>query len=461
MTPTDLLTAFVVDTDADAIPADAIAHAHEALVDTVGVMLPGARSVIGETIRHYVVGRGGTPEAIVFGERSRYPAEWAALANGTAAHALDYDDSSHPLHGHPSAVVLPALIASASPGTASATGFMAAYLIGFEVEAALARALNLAHYRAGWHATATLGTLGAAAAAARLKGCSHEETRNAIGIAASSAAGLRANFGGYTKPLHAGQASMNGVRAVGLARIGWTASPSSLEDRAGFGAAFGGGSDPDWAAMEKGLGSEWTISQPLGLQLKPYPACGASHPAIDAALALRDRLDVDRIRAVHVGTSALLTQLLVHHDPVTPEQARFSLEYTLASAFLRGRVALADFEPSAISDPALRDFMARLSQAVDPRVAESTEFAAIVRVELDDGSVHEVHAELAHGKNANPLTEAERRRKFVECVGAGDAADAVWDAGHRLGSDGGDLDGFIDALRVLDLSLERATAVVS
>ena len=461
MSPTDTLTAFVVETDADAIPPDALAHAHEALVDTVGVMLPGARSIIGESIRRYVVGRGGTAEAMVVAERERYPAESAALANGTAAHALDYDDSSHPLHGHPSAVILPALLASQGPGGGNARDFMAAYLIGFEVEAALARALNLAHYRAGWHATATLGTLGAAAAVARLHRCTHEEARNAIGVAASAASGLRANFGGYTKPLHAGQAAMNGVRAVGLARIGWTASPVSLEGRGGFGAAYGGGSDPDWTAMADGLGSAWTISAPFGLQLKPYPACGAAHPSIDGALELRDRVEVDRIRSVRVGTSALLAQLLVHHDPSTPEQARFSLEYVLASAFLRGRVALADFEPAALADPAVRSFMGRVNQAVDPRVADSTEFAAIVRVELDDGAVHEVVVELARGKNAHPLTTEQRRRKFEECVGVSAAADAVWDTGHRLGGPGGDLDEFMDALQKLDASLDGAPTLVS
>jgi 2-methylcitrate dehydratase PrpD len=434
---TAALARFVAETAHDAIPPPARARAVDALSDGLGVLLAGSRSMAGTTMRRYVM-RGGGGESSLIPGPDRVPPELAALANGTSAHALDFDDTTHPAHAHPTAVLFPAAFAAAQLRGASGRELVTAYLLGFEVESALGRGLNLGHYRAGWHATSTFGAFGAAAAASRVLGADAARTETALGIAASSAGGLMANFGTLTKPLHAGLAAAAGVRAAILATMGWTAARGVIEDARGFAAVLRGSDEPRLDSIAEGLGERWTILEPYGLALKAYPACGATHPALDAALVLHRRVAGRSIRRVSVGTTALLPTVVTEHDPWTSEAARFSLEYVLAAALTFGRMTLAELQPAVIADPKVRDLMSRVDQAVDTRVAESREYGAVVRIELDDGTSLEQRADTARGKNSNPLSRADLRAKFDSCVGP--AADELWQAVHDLDDGGASLD---------------------
>src|SRR5919204_571687 len=258
MTATTRLAEFVVKTSLRDCPDAVLAQTRRAVLDTIGVMLAGAAEPVAQSVR--AVGRleGGVGLCTVLGTSMRTSPGWAALANGAAGHAHDFDDTNFALMGHPSVPLFAAALAAAEAETADGAALALAYVIGFEIDAALGIAVNPAHYTRGWHATSTIGTLGCAAAAARLLGLDVTQTRHALGIAASLASGLKENFGSMTKPYHAGHAAQSGVWAALLAREGLTASDTALEGHQGFVAAFGGASAPDAVrgALES-LGRTW------------------------------------------------------------------------------------------------------------------------------------------------------------------------------------------------------------
>ncbi|MFW0793518.1 MmgE/PrpD family protein [Gordonia sp. CPCC 205515] len=268
---------------------------------------------------------------------------------------------------------------------------------------------------------------GAAAAAARVMGLDTDTTHHAVGIAASRAAGLRANTGTMTKPLHAGAAAMSGVQAARLAARGWSSDPQALEADLGFCSAFMGTAAGTPVEFASDLGRVWSLLDPVGLAIKPYPSCGASHPAVQAGIAVHQHLHdtgipVDDIERVRVGVSELAPKLLVHHQPQNSDQARFSAQYTVAAALVRGHLRLSDFTAEAVEDdPAVRSMMGRISVVVDERHRHGREFPASVRVELSGDRHVERTVTIARGKNADPMTDAELEAKFVACAGLGKA----------------------------------------
>src|SRR5438093_211506 len=230
MTATARLAEFVVKTTLRECPDGAITQVRRAALDTLGVMLAGAAEPAAASVRAVVRAEGSTPLCTVVGTSLRTAPTWAALANGTAGHAHDFDDTNFALMGHPSAPLLAAALAAGEAEMADGGAVVLAYLIGFEVSAALGLAFNPDHYTRGWHATSTIGTLGCAAAAAKLLGLDAGQTRHALGVAASLASGLKENFGSMAKPFHAGHAARNGVFAAMLAREGFTASDDGATD---------------------------------------------------------------------------------------------------------------------------------------------------------------------------------------------------------------------------------------
>jgi len=241
MQATSLLAEFVVKSRWEECPAEAGEAARRAILDCLGVMLAGSIEPPARIVQAVAEAEGGAPLCTVIGTRRRTGGVWAALANGTAAHALDYDDTNFTMLGHPSAPVLAAALAAGELALADGRAVVHAFLLGFEVETTLAEVLNPAHYERGWHATCTLGTMGAAAAAARLLGLDAGQTRTALAVAASQASGLKENFGTMTKPFHAGHAARSGVLAALLAREGWTASDHAIEGPQGFLHVLGAG----------------------------------------------------------------------------------------------------------------------------------------------------------------------------------------------------------------------------
>src|SRR3989454_1174337 len=268
------LAEFIVKTSLEDCPGEAVARVRRAALDTLGVMLAGAGEPVARVVRRVVRAEGGIALATVVGSSLKTSPGWAALANGAAGHAHDFDDTNFALLGHPSVPLLSTALAAGEAEMADGRALVLAYLVGFEVSVALGAALNPDHYTRGWHATSSIGTLGCAAAAARIMGLDVVQTRNALSLAASHASGLKENFGSMTKPYHAGHAARNGILAAQLAREGLTASETALEGKQGYAAAFGGSHALD-GALER-LGRSWHLVE-SGIAVKPYPSCALTH----------------------------------------------------------------------------------------------------------------------------------------------------------------------------------------
>jgi len=426
MNVTTILADFVAKSRWEDCPASAVAAARGAILDCLGVMLAGSLEPSARILQAVSLAEGGSPLCTVVGAGRRTGAVWAALCNGTAAHALDFDDTNFLLLGHPSAPVLAATLAAGELALADGQALVHAFLLGFEVETTVAAVINPAHYDHGWHATCTLGTLGAAAAAARLLGLDTAQIRTALAVAASQSSGLKENFGTMTKPFHAGHAARSGVLAALLAREGWTASEQALEGPQGFFNVLGAG--PRRLEVLDTLGAPWKILS-SGVAVKPYPSCACTHSIIDGALELRRAHGIrpEDVAEVTVGVNALVPRILIHSDPRSGLEAKFSAEFSAAAALCEGRVGIATFRDDKTRDPAIRALMPRVRMRVDPDIPGDLERHMWTRVTvlLRDGRSWSVGPREVPGHPSNPLTAEALREKFEECARLALPADRV------------------------------------
>ncbi|MCF8110043.1 MAG: MmgE/PrpD family protein [Desulfobacteraceae bacterium] len=415
------LADFIERQEISGIPADVLQKANLLITDFLGVTVGGSKEesarIAQDMIRQQSVGGGAT---IIGTDMESHPA-WSALANGISGHVLDFDDVSQPMYGHPTVAVLPACLAVSEWLGASGKAALEAYIIGLEVAVKLGYVLNPVHYEKGWHATCTLGTMGATVAAAKLLGLSAEKLRSALALAASQACGLQRNFGTMTKSFHAGRASENGVIAALLASKGWTGDQAIMDGPRGFLGIFGACSvEGEETAMFSGkLGNPFDIEDP-GIILKKYPSCAFTHPGIDAALEItqRPQYDARKIERVEAYLHDLADQILNHREPVTGLEAKFSIEGCLALALLDGHVSGKSFHDKKVKTDSIQSMIARVERKVD-NCGDSTEPKGFgpttVKVYLGGGSVLEARVEKARGSPENPLTPTEVREKYIDC----------------------------------------------
>jgi 2-methylcitrate dehydratase PrpD len=400
-------------------PPEARRRAIDAITDVVGCQFAGSAEPIAQmlltTFPSSPAKSAMMPAPLIGSGRFAGPSD-AALFNGTVAHALDYDDTNHPAYAHPSAVLVPAMLAVSQISEPSGREFVNTYIIGFDLIGKLGRAFNTGHYERGWHATKTFGCLAAALAAGSILRLNHEKIGIALAIAASSASGLRANFGTMVKPLHAGQAAQTGVSAALLARAGFTAGENVLDHRYGYANLFAGDGGARLIELET-PGHPLEILTEFGLALKPYPSCGATHPAIEAAIKLHHRLNHRVIKKVHIGAARLAFAPLIYENPGTPLESKFSMQFCIAAALTRGEIGIDTFEQKVLDSPEIRSVIANTVVEVDSRVSESREFAAVVSVVTEDDEKLEERVDLAKGKPSRPLSADELKAKFKDCCG--------------------------------------------
>jgi 2-methylcitrate dehydratase PrpD len=417
MTAAARLAEFIVKTSLDDCPGAAVPLVRRATLDTLGVMLAGAREPAARIVRQAIRIEGGLPLATVIGTRLRTAATWAALANGVAGHAHDFDDTNFALMGHPSAPLLATALAAGETEMADGRAVVEAYVVGFEVSATVGAAVNPAHDTRGWHATSTVGTLGCTATAARLLRLDATQTRHALGLAASLASGLKENFGSMTKPYHAGHAARNGVWAAMLAREGFTASDTALDGTQGYGAAFSGTEALDDALGR--LGRTWHV-EGSRVAVKPYPSCALTHAAIDALIELRERerLRPEQVDAVEIGVTHVVPDVLQHARPTTAPERKFSMQFCAATALVEGAVSLASFVDGPVRDATVRALMDRVRMVVDPGLPSDLERHAWARVtvRLQDGRRFDVPPRGARGHPDQPLSDEALRDKFLACA---------------------------------------------
>lgn len=415
---THRLAEFVASTPTAAIPPEARQQARRAVLDTLGVMIAGSRQEAALKVASLICEQGGVGEAAVLGHGFRAPAGEAALVNGTSAHALDFDDVSVTMRGHPSAPVLPAVLALGEKLGSTGSALVDAFVLGFEVECKLGSVIGGPHYALGWHPTATFGALGAAAACARLLRLGPDQTRMALGISASLASGARRNFGSMTKPLHAGWGSRNGVIAATLASRGFTADDEALEAPDGWLHAASGGAPVDASPIER-LGDPWEIISP-GIDVKLYPCCYFTHLSIDAALEIRPQVAQrgEEIEGVRVSVSPGTMMVLRKKPPDTGLEGKFSLEYCVTAALADGGVSLATFADDAVARPDVRAIMHRVRVTEDgPQAAAPFGGSASVQVAFYNGeSISSRRMDVPRGDPRNPLSWSQLAQKFRDCA---------------------------------------------
>jgi 2-methylcitrate dehydratase PrpD len=292
---------------------------------------------------------------------------------------------------------------------------IAAYIIGLEVMGKLARALTISHYAKGWHATSTFGALSAAAAGAKLLNLDIQKIKWALGIASTTACGIRANFGTMTKPLNAGLAAHNGAMAVLLAEKNFTAAEDVLENPSGYLEVFAAGKKPKLEVFSE-LGNPLEITTQYGIGLKPFPSCGATHTAIEAALEIAEEIRDDKIKTVVVGVNELAPSIAVFSEPQNPLQGKFSIQFCVASALINRAVNRATFSKEVISDPKVRNLLRRITIRIDPRVRYNTEFGSVVTVWCASGRKLERLVPLAKGKPERWMSRDELFAKFLDCT---------------------------------------------
>ena len=400
-----------------------------AFVDTVGVMLAGSREPVVERLLRYRQAHGGAgSEASLLFDGQRASARDAALINGAAAHALDYDDVA--VCGHPSAVLVPALLAEGQRLEANGKSLINAYVAGYETWAELARRDDGTHHLKGWHPTGVFGVVAAAAAVAALRRLEAPTCVNVLAMAASMASGVVANFGSMVKPLHAGLAASHAIDAVNLACSGIEGSHDALEHHAGFLAALSPHGKADLTSRADALGVDLAIGR-IGLNIKKYPMCFATHRVIDGALALAKRHDVDgrEIRHLHAHIGVAQASMLRNARPTTAVQAKFSIEFALAAAFTARKVGLAEVSDEFVARPDVRALFEKVGITTRTTICEDEPALAAsdrLIVELNDGrELDSGEIEFALGAARNPITPGALREKFMDCAARVPAVDAV------------------------------------
>ncbi|MEM7407448.1 MAG: MmgE/PrpD family protein [Pseudomonadota bacterium] len=418
---------------AHAVPAvedpQVLRQAADGLADTVACMVAGAGDEAAARLRTGLERYGSGP-AVVVGSHARMAAPWAAMANGMAAHVLDFDDNYGPGFTHASAVIVPALLALADGRTVSGKAWLDAYVIGLELQAVIGRGMGRTQYDLGWHSTSTVGCLGAAGAAARLLGLDADGIANAISLAVSLASGAKVQFGSPGKPFHAGMAAHNAVLAAELAAAGMTARDDAIEGERGFIDLYAGDGDTGWEALLAELGTPEALLR-FGLLPKLYPCCGSTHKVLDGVLALREThgFGAADVAAVDTLVGYGNVRNLCYPDPRQEMEARFSMNYCVAVALHAGRVSLSDFTPQAVMRPEVRDLLGLTTMRSYPADAEGSDslkrLPHEVRITLRDG--RELHESVATPRGAInvPFTEADKRAKFDDCCASQLSAEAL------------------------------------
>ncbi|MGP4142942.1 MmgE/PrpD family protein [Sodalis praecaptivus] len=390
--------------------------AAEAIRDTLACMIAGAGDPVVAMVRQAYRTSLSAGVSTAIGGGTGSPGV-AALINATAAHALDYDDTFRPLMGHASAVLVPALLATAQAADADGRRLLESYLVGLQAQAVIGAAVNPGHYAAGWHATSTVGAIGAAAGTAWLLGLNEEGILQAMCLAVSMAAGVKGQFGTAAKPLHAGLAARNAVEAAALAAAGMGGNPDIMDHPFGFAALYGAAGRP-WAAATT-AGDERHVIETLGLTPKRHPCCASTHNAIDMLLDLKAAhgFAAEDVVLLDCLVGSINQNNLPYAEPIDAMQARFSMPYCLAVALTNNRLRLADFDRERIFDPALRRLLPLTKMhAASPAEEDSSGYVTHrLSVHLRDGRTLHAARAMAKGGLADPFSAGDRREKFFDC----------------------------------------------
>ena len=410
-------------------PAEAVGIAKRCIVDGLGVMLAGSTQDAGRILHEHVQGTDARGLATVFGPRPfKTGSASAALVNGTAGHALDWDDtqlatSADRIFGlltHPTMPPLVAALAVGEPRKISGAQLLEAFLTGFEVECKIAEAIHPNHYKKGFHSSGTVGTFGAAVATAKLLGLDPTQTAHALAIAASSASGIRVSFGSMTKPLHVGRAAENGVTAAELAARGFTGGKDALDPPWGFFQTFSHGEGFDPARIIPLLGKPHTIISP-GVSIKPYPCGVLGHPTMDAMrrLVLKHDVKPDEILGIRVRAGSNILNPLRYPIATNELEAKFCPAFMVSAIALRRKAGIHEFNDEVVQSAPVQALMRKVERVLDPEIEAKgwEKIRSTVEIDLIDGRTLVEHAdERYRGGPDLPFTRDELYEKWSDCA---------------------------------------------
>jgi 2-methylcitrate dehydratase PrpD len=416
---------FIGSTSLKDIDASVQERAAIVIADTIAVILAGTKGDVAEPLQCYVKPFIGKGDAAIFAWNIEVPGEIAAFVNGTLGHALDFDDVVSIIPAHPSAVVVAALLAAQTAQPLSGAQLLESYIIGVEVAAKVGKGIGLGHYNRGWHATGTIAIFGAIAGLAHCLELDETQTRYALGIGASMAAGLQVNFGTMTKPAHTGWAAKNALVAVELARCGWTSSESALDGKEGFFTVYGT-EKSSTAEIVESLGNPYIFEDP-GVALKQYPCCYAVHRAVDGVRGmLKGPCDPDKIAAIHCSVPPTGLRPLLYKRPRTGLEAKFSMEYALAATVIDGTLNLDSFEDEEVLRPEIATLYERITVLEEERcsvgdgtvrtVSAGTIGFVEVTVDFVDGASEVATIYKPKGAPTLPFQWSDIREKFDGCA---------------------------------------------
>ncbi len=392
--------------------------AHDAIADTTACLYAGRDDETTLAVSR-AFGWQGTGEApLITG--GRQSASISAMINGTAAHALDYDDNFRPGMSHASAVIVPALLAVADRVGASGSAFVDAYLVALQAQDFVGSGVAGSHYTAGWHGTSTVGSIGTAAGVAKLLGMDAQGIAFALSMGASMASGTKGQFGTPAKPFHAGMAARNAVEAALLASEGVHGRLDILECEQGFLEMFGGEKPKGYNVDEIAGTKEHTI-ETVGVMPKLHPCCGSTHLIVDAAIDLMRgmAIDVDEIVSAQCHVGIANYRNLAYSAPKNEMQARFSMQYCLALAFRKRALSLADFTQSAVDRFNGDSLLSKISMthySADEEERAKPYLPHKLKITMSDGVVIEAERTFARGGLADPFSESDRVKKISDCL---------------------------------------------
>lgn len=390
------------------LPEPVRAEAARSLLNWMGVAIGGSRHEAVEIALAAVSPFAGPARATIVGRAERLDIMNAALLNGISSHVFDFDDTDLATAVHPSAPVIPVLLALAEHGKVSGRDFINALVLGIEAECRIARAVTPAHQEAGWHATGSVGAFGAAVAAGKLLGLDETRMCHALGLAATQPVGIREMFGSMTKSFHPGRAAQNGMLAALLAERGYTSSLQGLEARRGWANVLSTGRR--FQTITENLGTHYEISRN---SYKPF-ACGlVVHPVIDGCIQLRDEngLTTGMIDRIDLAIHPIVLELTSNRAPRTGLEGKFSVYHAAAVGIAFGRAGEAQFSDALARDPIVSALRDRVETDVDPSLGQDQ---ARVKITLTDGRVLERFVAHAVGSVANPMTNEALEAKFAE-----------------------------------------------
>ncbi len=414
------------------MPESVLERGRVHVLDCLGLAIAGARTNAARIVGGHVEGLGiAVGGATVLGTPRRTAPRFAALLNATAMHADNFDDTNPQALAernggiHATAPVLAAALAVAEERRASGRELATALHAGVEIACRINHAIDARHYRSGFHATGTLSTFGAAAAAAMLRGLDREKVGHTLAFAASATGGVRQNFGSMVEILHPGLAAEAGVVAADMAARGLVGAADALGGSVGYFEAAAGGFDPEVLGR---LGDPWAIVDP-GMWIKPFPNGALTHPAMTGLLSMKDEhgFGAGDISSLSVSTNRRVLATLIHHDPKTVGEARFSMEFALALIAVEGRAGLAEFTEETLARTDIRAAMERVRfSAYDEPEPDYTNMTTLLDVQLTDGTRLGRRCDWAQGSTQSPMSFEEACGKFRQCTAfAGFPADSA------------------------------------